>query len=46
MVSYTFPMNFRGYAFVAVTSYGRATLGDDGVANKLFITFLLDNLDV
>ena len=32
--------------FVPKTSYGRASLGDDGEANKLFLTFLFSDTDL
>jgi hypothetical protein len=31
-----------GMPYVPKTSYGRASLGDDGEANKLFLTFFSD----
>jgi hypothetical protein len=31
--------------YVPRTSYGRASLGDDGEANKLFLTFLFSDTD-
>ena len=32
--------------YVPKTSYGRALLGDDGEANKLFLTFLFSDTDL
>jgi hypothetical protein len=32
--------------YVLKTSYGRTSLGDDGEANKLFLTFLFSDTDL
>jgi transposase-like protein len=35
-----------GMPFAPTSSFGRAALGDDGTANKLFLTYLFINMDI
>jgi hypothetical protein len=42
----TYQRRLMEMPYVPSTSYGRASLGDDGEANKLFLTFLFSDTDL
>jgi hypothetical protein len=42
----TYQRRLMEMQYVAATSYGRNALGDDGVANKLFLTYLFGSKEV
>ena len=42
----TYQRRLMEMPYVPKTSYGRASLGDDGEANKLFLTFLFSDTDL
>jgi hypothetical protein len=41
-----YQQQIMGMPFAPTSSFGRAALGDDGTANKLFLTHLFINMDV